>query len=142
MATFEELGTGLFIIVLCINLFLVGFGGQAIPNNFTTFIPDGNITKTSIVNDQFGISSSSYSTPTSTQLTTNNDAFGAAVSYIVQNGFNLIRTLLVGITDFAFEAGAPQEFIIAIIIPINIIFIFFLASYIVSNTPLKGLIGG
>lgn len=141
MASFEELGTGLFIMVLVINLFLAGFGGVETPKTLEKFIPDGNITDQTVLNPQYNIQTGAYAIPTSTQFTANNDPFGATVSLITQDAYSIIQTVLFGITIFAINIGAPQAILIAIIAPINIIFILYLAEYIVNKSPLRGLFG-
>lgn len=143
MAGFEELGTGLFIMVFTINLFLAGFGGVALPNNFQTFITDVNITSSSVLNERYQVSSSSYSTPTQTQLTNQNDPFGSVVNLITRDAAGFLRTVLVGITDLAISMGAPSGFLLGIIIPINIIFLFYLAQFLAgfAATGIARLIG-
>lgn len=145
MATFEELGTGLTIMILVINLFLAGFGGVILPNSFQTYLSfDQNITALTTVNSQYAISTNPYSTPTATNgSTSQNDPFGASVSVIARDAFGFFKTLLFGITEFAIKVGAPQGFLLGIIIPLNMIMIFYVVSYIASTTSgfLKGVLG-
>lgn len=141
MAGFEEIGTGLFIMVLVINLFLAGFGNVEPPKTLEKFIPDGNITEQSVLNQQYNIQTGSYATPATTSLTTNNDPFGATVSFITGDAYTIIQTILFGITIFAIKVGAPQAILIAFIAPMNVIFILYLAEYIVNKSPLRGLFG-
>ena len=130
-------------MVLTINLFLAGFGGQTLPSNLQNFITDENITANTVTNPDYSVNTDPYSVPTQTQLANQNDPFGSTVTGIIRNSYGLIQTILFGITIFSIAMGAPQGFLLAIIIPINIIFIFYLATFIANYAGglLRGILG-
>ena len=140
MAGFQDMATGLFIIVLCINLGLAGFGGIPLPSNFGTFVPntDQNLVATSFTNPDYVVDTNPYSVPSQTQLTNENDPFASTVNFIVNNGYSLILTSLFGITLFALKLGLPSGFILALIGPINVMFLFYLAETVASLLGLRG----
>jgi hypothetical protein len=42
MDSFDEIGTGLFILIITINLFMSAFVGTALPTAYTPFVNDSN----------------------------------------------------------------------------------------------------
>lgn len=143
MAGFDEIGTGLAIMILVINLFLAGFGGIALPQGFDKFIPDqNNISLNTFRNDNFQIGTIVASS-SSTDPDIINEPFDAIASYIGTNAYEFFRTLVFGITIFAIGIGAPLPFIIAIIIPLNIIMILYVIGFVagIAAAGIRGLLG-
>lgn len=138
MATFEELGTGLTIALIVINLFLTGFGGQVLSPSLNKFVPDQNITSNSVTNLQYTINSNGYAVPTPSQLTNNNDPFAQEASLITGDTVTFIQGLLFGITIFAIKAGAPQGWLLGIIIPLNIIMILYIVNVVFQKIFFHG----
>lgn len=145
MAGWNDIGVGLAIIAMTVNLFLTAFSGIPVSTAFQKFINvDQNITAASFNNNQYQIGSSSYSTPTTSTLTNPNDPFGDIVASIAQDAYGFFLGLAAGITIYAFAFGVPSAIILAVIAPINLIMIFYVITFIAETTSgfLKGVLGG
>lgn len=143
MADFNEIGTNIFVMLICVNLFVVAFAHHALPTEYLPFVRDGNVTTTSIVNPAITPSVGSYAVPAQTQLNNQNSPFSGFISGSSALFSGLINSALFGLTNTCQEYGCPQEIMFGLLIPLNILEVIYVAFFLGQTAVglLRGVFG-